>query len=78
MVGGAFCHDDAALAAASSWAWRRARKISPLSSDSPELFVDFYNGWSFDAQIDVVVSEELAAASRPMPVSQFPPNWLSR
>lgn len=63
MVGGAFAYDDAALAAAQQLGMATSQEeIAALMSDSPELFVDFYNGWSFDAQIDVVVSEELAAA----------------
>lgn len=63
MVGGAFAYDDAALAAAQQLGMATGQEeLAALMSDSPELFVDFYNGWSFDAQIDVSVSEELAAA----------------
>lgn len=62
-VGGAFAYDEAALAAAQQLGMATSQEdIAALMSDSPELFVDFYNGWSFDAQIDVLVSEELAAA----------------
>lgn len=63
MVGGAFAYDDAALAAAQQLGMATSQEdIAALMSDSPELFVDFYNGWSFDAQIDVAISEDLAAA----------------
>jgi len=63
MVGGAFAYDDAALAAAQQLGTATSQEdMAALMSDSPELFVDFYNGWSFDAQIDVAISEDLAAA----------------
>ncbi len=63
MVGGAFAYDDAALAAAQQLGMATSQEdMAALMSDSPELFVDFYNGWSFDAQIDVAISEDLAAA----------------
>lgn len=63
MVGGAFSYDDAALAAAQELAAATSQEeIAALMSESPDLFVDFYNGWAFDAQIDVAVSEELATA----------------
>ena len=52
MVGGAFALDDAALAAAQQLAMATSQEeIAALMSDSPELFVDFYNGWSFDARL---------------------------
>ena len=63
MVGGAFSYDDAALAAAQELAAATSQEeIAALMSESPDLFVDFYNGWAFDAQIDVAISEELATA----------------
>lgn len=31
-------------------------------AESPELFVDFYNGWAFDVVIALMMSDELAAA----------------
>ncbi len=62
-VGGAFAYDDAALAAAQQLSMATSQEeMAALMSDSPEVFVDFYNGWSFDAQIDVLISEDLAAA----------------
>ena len=63
LVGGAFSYDDAALAAAQELnAATSQEELAALMSDSPDLFVDFYNGWAFDAQIDVLIGDELASA----------------
>lgn len=62
-VDGAFSYSDAALAAAAQLAEVQGQQdVANLMAESPELFVDFYNGWAFDMVIDVAMSDELAAA----------------
>lgn len=62
-VDGAFSYSDAALAAAAQLAEVQGQEdVANLMAESPELFVDFYNGWAFDMVIDVAMSDELAAA----------------
>lgn len=62
-VDGAFSSDDAALAAAVELSTVQSQEdVAALMVESPELFVDFYNGWSFDMVIALDMSEELAAA----------------
>lgn len=62
-VDGAFAYSDAALAAAAQLAEVQGQEdVANLMAESPELFVDFYNGWAFDMVIDVTMSEDLAAA----------------
>lgn len=36
--------------------------VTNLMAESPQLFVDFYNGWAFDMVISLDANEELAAA----------------
>ncbi|HHY54779.1 MAG TPA: hypothetical protein GYA08_05020 [Chloroflexi bacterium] len=62
-VDGAFTYNDDALAAAAQLAEVQGQEdVANLMLESPELFVDFYNGWAFDMVIDVTMSDELAAA----------------
>lgn len=62
-VDGAFSYSDAAMAAAAQLAEVQGQQdVANLMAESPELFVDFYNGWAFDMVIDVAMSDELAAA----------------
>lgn len=62
-VDGAFAYDDSALAAAAELAGVQSQEeIAALMAESPELFVDFYNGWAFDMVIAADISEDLAAA----------------
>lgn len=62
-VDGGFSYSDAALAAAAQLADVQGQQdVANLMAESPELFVDFYNGWAFDMVIDVAISDELAAA----------------
>lgn len=63
MVDGAFAYDEVAMAAAMELAGVQAQEdVAALMAESPELFVDFYNGWAFDMVIAVDISEDLAAA----------------
>lgn len=62
-VDGAFAYDDSALAAAAELAGVQTQEeIAALMAESPELFVDFYNGWAFDMVLAADISEDLAAA----------------
>ncbi|GIK74215.1 MAG: hypothetical protein BroJett021_32030 [Chloroflexota bacterium] len=63
MVDGAFAYADNALEAAAILAGAQTQEeVAALMAESPDVFVDFYNGWSFDMAIAVDISEELAAA----------------
>ncbi|HHW85655.1 MAG TPA: hypothetical protein GX400_05550 [Chloroflexi bacterium] len=62
-VDGAFAYSDAALAAAAQLAQVQGQQdVANLMAESPELFVDFYNGWAFDMVINLTMSDDLAAA----------------
>lgn len=62
-VDGAFSYSEEALAAAAELALVQGQEdVANLMAESPELFVDFYNGWAFDMVIDLMMSEDLAAA----------------
>lgn len=62
-VDGAFAYDESAMAAAASLAGVQTQEeIAAMMVESPEVFVDFYNGWAFDMVIAVAISEDLAAA----------------
>jgi len=62
-VDGAFSYSDAAMAAAAELAQVQGQEdVANLMAESPELFVDFYNGWAFDAVIAMTMSDDLAAA----------------
>jgi hypothetical protein len=62
-VDGAFAYDESAMAAAASLAGVQTQEeIAAMMVESPEVFVDFYNGWAFDMVIAVDISEDLAAA----------------
>lgn len=62
-VDGAFSYSEEALAAAAELALVQGQEdVANLMAESPEVFVDFYNGWDFDMVIDVMMSEDLAAA----------------
>ena len=63
MVDGAFAYDDAALAAAAALADVQTQEdIAAVMVESPEVILDFYNGWSFDMVIAAEISADLAAA----------------
>ena len=63
MVDGAFSYDESALAAAQQLSEIQSQEeIANLLADSPQLFVDFYNGWAFDMVISATASDELVAA----------------
>jgi len=63
MVDGAFSYDESALAAAAELAMVQSQEdVTNLMAESPQLFVDFYNGWAFDMVISLDANEELAAA----------------
>ncbi len=62
-VDGAFSYSEEALAAAAELALVQGQEdVANLMAESPELFVDFYNGWAFDMVIAVAMSDDLAAA----------------
>ena len=62
-VDGAFSYSEEALAAAAELALVQGQEdVANLMAESPELFVDFYNGWAFDAVIALMMSDDLAAA----------------
>lgn len=62
-VDGAFSYDESAVAAAAVLASVQTQEdLAELLSESPEVLVDFYNGWSFDMVIVADISEELAEA----------------
>ncbi|HQY90542.1 hypothetical protein, partial [Caldilinea sp.] len=62
-VSGAFTYDDAAIAAAQAMDMATGQEeIATLMAESPEVFVDFYNGWAFDMTILVEANEEVVAA----------------
>ncbi len=62
-VDGAFSYSEEALAAAAELAAIQSQEdVSNLMVESPELFVDFYNGWAFDMVLAVTMNDELAAA----------------
>ncbi|MCS6827196.1 MAG: hypothetical protein NZ553_11330 [Caldilinea sp.] len=62
-VDGAFSYGESAVAAASALAGVQTQEdLAALMSESPEVLVDFYNGWSFDMVIVADISEELAEA----------------
>ncbi len=62
-VDGAFAYSEAALAAAAELAAIQSQEdVTNLMVESPELFVDFYNGWAFDLVLAVAMNDELAAA----------------
>jgi hypothetical protein len=59
---GAFSYSEEALAAAAELALVQGQEdVANLMVESPELFVDFYNGLAFDMVIDLTLSDELAA-----------------
>jgi hypothetical protein len=63
MVDGAFAYSDSALEAAAILAGAQTQEeIAAMMAESPDVFVDFYNGWSFDMVTAVEISEALAAA----------------
>lgn len=62
-VDGAFSYGESAIAAAAVLAGVQTQEdLAALMSESPEVLVDFYNGWSFDIVMVVDISEELAEA----------------
>lgn len=62
-VDGAFSYSEEALAAAAELALVQGQEdVANLMAESPELFVDFYNGWAFDMVIALMMSDDLAAA----------------
>jgi hypothetical protein len=62
-VDGAFSYSEEALAAAAELAAIQSQEdVANLMVESPELFVDFYNGWAFDIVLAVTMNDELAAA----------------
>jgi len=62
-VDGAFSYGESAIAAAAVLAGVQTQEdLAALMSESPEVLVDFYNGWSFDIAMVVDISEELAEA----------------
>lgn len=63
MVDGAFAYDDSALAAAAALAGVQTQEdIAAVMAESPEVVLDFYNGWAFDMVIAADISEDLAEA----------------
>lgn len=62
-VDGAFSYGESAVAAAAALAKVQTQEdLAAVMAESPEVLVDFYNGWSFDMVIVVDISEELAEA----------------
>lgn len=62
-VDGAFAYGESAIAAAAALAGVQTQEdLAALMSESPEVLVDFYNGWSFDLAMVVDISEALAEA----------------
>lgn len=62
-VDGAFSYDDNALEAAAALASMQTQEeVAAALAESPEVFVDFYNGWSFDMVISADISKDLADA----------------
>lgn len=62
-VDGAFSYGEEAVAAAAALAGVQTQEdLAAVMAESPEVLVDFYNGWSFDMVIVVDISEELAEA----------------
>lgn len=62
-VDGAFAYGESAIAAAAVLAGVQTQEdLAALMSESPEVLVDFYNGWSFDLAMVVDISEALAEA----------------
>lgn len=62
-VDGAFAYGESAIAAAAALAGVQTQEdLAALMSESPEVLVDFYNGWSFDLTMVVDISEALAEA----------------
>jgi hypothetical protein len=62
-VDGSFSYGEEAVAAAAALAGVQTQEdLAAVMAESPEVLVDFYNGWSFDMVIVVDISEELAEA----------------
>ncbi len=62
-VDGSFSYGEEAVAAAAALAGVQTQEdLAAVMAESPEVLVNFYNGWSFDMVIVVDISEELAEA----------------